>query len=495
MIEACSAYPSGSKVALSRLSNPTYAKYPPFHPPRLFPEYPFGSETDITNEAYNAVRDCLRGLKLDAKHEGTPSWNPMSAVVQPGDTVLIKPNMITHKPTTNESWETVITHGSILRAVSDYVCIALNGRGRILITDGPQEDSNIEKIKKRLGISEIIAFLKERSGVNVDFIDLSQKHRVDKDGVYVETLKLPGDPRGNVRVNLSSDSYFLEHDSKGKRYYGAFYDIKETNAHHRDGVHEYMISRSAIEADVFISLPKLKTHKKVGVTLNLKGIVGISGQKNWLPHYAIGSPEENGDQFSSQTISRRIENSLVLRAKALLRTQNPIAVFLARKLRSVAYSIFGDTERVVRSGNWYGNDTCWRMSLDLNRALLYASSRGDMTPHRKRYFSIVDGLIGMEGNGPVAGKAKQSGLVVAGSDPVAVDVVCATLMGFDYKRIPILYRAFDKSAYKLSTCLPESIEIYIGEDAECLTIGDIQRSLWKSFEPPFGWKGQVELAP
>ena len=62
-----------------------------------------------------------------------------------------------------------------------------------------------------------------------------------------------------------------------------------------------MISRTALQSDVFINLPKLKTHKKVGVTLNLKNLVGINGNKNWLPHYAIGSPEENGDQFPSKT--------------------------------------------------------------------------------------------------------------------------------------------------------------------------------------------------
>jgi len=35
---------------------------------------------------------------------------------------------------------------------------------------------------------------------------------------------------------------------------------------------------------------------------------------------------------------------------------------------------FGDTEEVVRSGNWFGNDSHWRMCLDLNKLLLYGEA-------------------------------------------------------------------------------------------------------------------------
>ena len=47
----------------------------------------------------------------------------------------------------------------------------------------------------------------------------------------------------------------------------------------------------------------------------------------------------------------------------------------ARQLKGVGYAIFGDTEEIVRSGNWHGNDTCWRMTLDLNRILSICESR------------------------------------------------------------------------------------------------------------------------
>jgi uncharacterized protein (DUF362 family) len=52
--------------------------------------------------------------------------------------------------------------------------------------------------------------------------------------------------------------------------------------------------------------------------------------------------------------------------------------------------------------------------------------------------SIIDGIVGMEGNGPLFGKPVQHGLLAAGSDPLAVDIICAQLMGFSIENIPYL---------------------------------------------------------
>jgi uncharacterized protein (DUF362 family) len=45
-----------------------------------------------------------------------------------------------------------------------------------------------------------------------------------------------------------------------------------------------------------------------------------------------------------------------------------------------------------------------------------------------RQFAIVDGIIGMEGNGPIQGTAKTAGVIVAGSDTAAVDATCCRIM-------------------------------------------------------------------
>lgn len=56
-------------------------------------------------------------------------------------------------------------------------------------------------------------------------------------------------------------------------------------------------------------------------------------------------------------------------------------------------------------------------------------------------FAIVDGIIGMEGNGPIEGNPKPCGVLVLGEDPVAVDCTCARIMGLDPLRIEYLSRA------------------------------------------------------
>jgi uncharacterized protein (DUF362 family) len=62
--------------------------------------------------------------------------------------------------------------------------------------------------------------------------------------------------------------------------------------------------------------------------------------------------------------------------------------------------------------HWAGID---RAILDIN-----AAARPD--------FAIVDGIVGMEGNGPIQGQPKASGVLVFGNDPVAVDATCCRVM-------------------------------------------------------------------
>jgi len=55
-----------------------------------------------------------------------------------------------------------------------------------------------------------------------------------------------------------------------------------------------------------------------------------------------------------------------------------------------------------------------------------------------RHFAIVDGIVGMEGNGPIQGTPKRSGVVVAGRDLAAVDASCCQIMSIDPRRIEYL---------------------------------------------------------
>jgi uncharacterized protein (DUF362 family) len=51
------------------------------------------------------------------------------------------------------------------------------------------------------------------------------------------------------------------------------------------------------------------------------------------------------------------------------------------------------------------------------------------------HFVIADGIVAMEGNGPLNGIPRPLGKIVLADDPVAADATCARLMGFDPERI------------------------------------------------------------
>jgi uncharacterized protein (DUF362 family) len=56
----------------------------------------------------------------------------------------------------------------------------------------------------------------------------------------------------------------------------------------------------------------------------------------------------------------------------------------------------------------------------------------------QRHFAVVDGIEGMEGNGPIQGSGKHAGVIVTGRDLVAVDATCCRIMGIDPNQIKYL---------------------------------------------------------
>jgi len=60
----------------------------------------------------------------------------------------------------------------------------------------------------------------------------------------------------------------------------------------------------------------------------------------------------------------------------------------------------------------------------------------DLAPVMRPAFTFVDGVVGLEGDGPASGEARNFGLVVAGANPAAIDVVLARICGFEPTEVP-----------------------------------------------------------
>src|SRR5581483_10951079 len=174
----------------------------PFHPQTGYPEYDLGSSSTEANPAYEAVRSVFRLAGLDAEHFGTRRWNPLRGLIRPGDSVLLKPNMLSARhPRDAAGWQYVLTHGSVIRAVADYVWKALGGEGKIIVADGPQPETAFGEVCRATGLDKVADFFAARK-VNFELVDLRTTERYVKDEVVVSARRLPGDPAGYVRFDL-----------------------------------------------------------------------------------------------------------------------------------------------------------------------------------------------------------------------------------------------------------------------------------------------------
>jgi uncharacterized protein (DUF362 family) len=121
------------------------------------------------------------------------------------------------------------------------------------------------------------------------------------------------------------------------------------------------LPETLFDADLLVSMPKLKTHHWAGVTLSLKNMFGV-----------------------------------------------------------VPGSVYGWPKNALHWAGIHGS------ILDINSSLPIPQ------------FAIVDGIVGMEGNGPLQGQAKQSGVLILGEDLVAVDATAARLMRIEPRKIEYL---------------------------------------------------------
>jgi hypothetical protein len=405
-----------NKVVAYRNPELCYPGAAPFDPPHSYPEYPFSSDAVCTaNLVYSTVREVLYRADLDSSHFDTSAWNPLGDLVHKGGTVLIKPNWVRHYHVRSDNLFSVITHPAVLRPLIDYAFKAVGPSGRIWLMDAPQYDTDYAVLKKSCQLDILEKTLQGR-GVPLMVADLrSLIVQIDR-GVVVQRVYRDTWASEGVEFDLGSESALSELGASLPRIFGSDYDRRITCSLHGvvDGTqhHCYRISKRVLEADLVISVPKLKTHKKTGVTLNVKNMIGINTDKNYIPHYRVGSPSQGGDEFPDTTnYLLRLRRSLIRQAIDLFlgrlgqRGERVVHAFMSawlalhehrlektsgHKLEPVDVfyrTVQGD---VYRTGNWWGNDTCWRAALDINKILLYGTADGSFSNRPvRRYFTTL----------------------------------------------------------------------------------------------------------
>lgn len=481
-----------------------------YNPDEIYPEYPFKSNISgkALNSVYAAFRRMLLDMGLDKVNYGTKDWNPLGKWIKPGQKVLIKPNFVMHRNGSDcpDDLDSLVTHPSLIRCVLDYCYIALQGKGKVVVGDAPVKDCDFDLLMERRGYIAIERFYKEYSSeFVVEFCDFRGPE--EEGGQYK-------DIGHGVLVNLSEKSWFYNCGHDESRYRIPNYDYRKVVSHHTGNKQEYLINSAVLEADVIISLPKPKTHRKNGYTAALKNFVGINYSKEYLPHHTEGAISAGGDEYITDGFWRKLSSKLRLhidinriRIDRLKKGGDLVKIRMALKLNNLLWRLYGKINAVdqflsdkknkslsekAREGTWYGNDTLWRTVLDLNYCLLYADSNGIVHDGKQRIvLHIGDMVISGEKEGPMAPSPKEQHMLLFADNTVVFDCIVTKVMGFDYRKFIGLAKAVDFSP--LNTIHYDDIEI---NSNITKFRGKIKSINFKEIIRPFiagaGWIGYVE---
>ena len=466
-----------------------------FRPDKYYPELaslniPISSEK---NHVYEAVREALFLAGFDSDRFGTSDWNPFAEYIREKDTVLIKPNLVMDKNHNRDGGtDCLYTHPSVVAPIIDYVLLALHHTGKIIIGDAPMQECDFEQLIEKSGYKQLVEFYKNKYGCDIQLVDFRQLSSVVIDGIH--HFSIDESKEGKI-INLGKDSAHFCEGGKSPKVRITNYDPRILQQHHHQDKHEYCISPYLLEADVLINVPKPKVHRKAGMTISLKNLVGINVRKEFLPHHTMGAVSQGGDEYKDRNLIHSFR-SFMLDKKNIYAFENKYvkAKLTHLVIRCLSRILELTKSDFYREGSWYGNDTISKTILDLNRIVKYADKNGVMQATNTRKMLIVaDMIVAGEKEGPVAPSPKELGIIAAGTNPVCFDEAIATLVGFDYKKLPSIKRAReDNSRYPL---VDSDAHPFISSNLTALNgcyLETIPNMTNLNLIPTSGWKSHIE---
>ena len=393
----------------------------------VYPTFPYSSNDHVLAALQSLF--CMWGK--DPK-------NPFGEWLKRGANAVIKPNWVHHNNPGEKNLDPLVTHTSLIKHLIDLIAVALKGEGSILIGDAPIQSCDFTTLGDRTGIFEVVDYARQTYPAldvvvedwrltTIEGLVASQKHQSDYEHRVADDYQV---------IDLGSDSFLEEISDYAERFRVTCYDPRLMGSHHQKGKHEYLVTKKVFNTDLLINLAKMKTHIKAGLTGALKNLVGINGHKEYLPHHIVGSSESGGDCYAKGSRIRDLYDETYdtfwTRYDSLSETARKAGAIALAGLWRASRVLTGDS---ISAGSWHGNETVWRMTLDLNHLLYF----GNQPPGQ--IISIVDGIIAGEGEGPLNPSRKPAGLLVAGENPAYIDASLAALMGYNISRVPTVYHA------------------------------------------------------
>jgi uncharacterized protein (DUF362 family) len=380
----------------------------------------------------------------------------------------------------------LVTHPSVIDAVLEYVALARPSD--VVLGDAPLQGCDLPALLKACGIDALAGRFRER-GLPLRIADFRRTilHGKGFGDARSEDCR---DLAGYVLFDLAGQSLLEPLAGDARKFRVTMYDPALLLRTHAPGKHQYLVAREVIAADVVVNLPKLKSHKKACITGALKNLVGINGNKEFLPHHRKGGSAAGGDCYPGRSWLKSRTEDLLDAANAQPEGWSRRSLGKAAELAARSARWLGADDNL--EGAWYGNDTVWRTCLDLQRVLRYGRLDGSLDPEVQRtVITLTDAIIGGEGEVPLSNTPIASGFLSGALNPAAAEWVNARLMGFDPCRIPLVREAFGDFPYPLACFSPADIRVAVGQAVS--PASDIWPPPGLSFRPPEGWRGRCEL--
>lgn len=347
--------------------------------------------------------------------------------------VLLKPNWV-KQPFRQYDEICLCTHNNFILAVLELVL--KRNPASVLIGDAPIQGCYWERLVSK-EFMERIQVLSGKFNIPVAIKDFRR--------VFFDTVTNKLDDQRNPMSNylifdVGKKSYLEPITVPGKKIFRVSqYNPDKFTDTHGPGMHKYCIIKELFHADVVISLPKIKTHQKTGITCALKNIVGFNGDKDFLPHHRIGGTKMGGDSYPGKN---RVRYWAELAMDNANRNMGNFWYRAWFKISTTLWALSFPGKEHQWHAAWYGNDTTWRMVMDLNLIVNYGKPDGSLadTPQRLLY-SFCDGIVGGQGDGPLSPDPLNLGVMSFTDDSATNDICMATMMGLPLERLPLLTAA------------------------------------------------------
>ena len=384
--------------------------------------------------------------------------------------ILLKPNWVKHD---NKDFDEIClrTHDSFVLAVLELVL--QKTPLQVVIGDAPIQGAIWDKIVTKQLLGKI-SQLSQKYNIPVKVVDFRRRVFLTQENKVISDIKPNSD---YIIFDLEKNSYLEPISTESSNFRVTNYNPDRLKESHRVGVHKYCITKHVFEADLILSLPKVKTHQKTGITCALKNLVGVNGDKDYLPHHRIGGSSRGGDCYPGNNYIRYF-SELLLDIGNRRAGKRDYRIWI--KLSSLFWHLSHPKNTDSLAAAWYGNDTCWRMVLDLNIIAQRGNLDGTISnvPQRKIY-SLSDGIIGGQGDGPLKPDPLPLNIISFSDNSYLNDIAMVSLMGFDFRKFKLLFnKYFDPLGGEI---------IYNGEILDVNTLLGISVKTC----PPPGWVGYL----